>query len=250
MSSPDVFNRSLGKNLSGNDLPQQLRITVQYQVPILEKAGLGVFSNRWMSQILSDWGVGVAFGYQSAGLLGLPTSNLNPNISQFLGRGPGPAQLKTGPDGQPMNPWSVDWTDYGGVHHTDPLDLNCHCYDPTKTVVLNPNAWTNVPAGQWAANQSSIRSFRGFRIPSENANLNRNFRFREGRISLNVRVEFANIFNRTQLPNPTLGNFATPTTTFTGGANNGLFSGGYGTILPTAGTNGQRTGTLVGRITF
>ena len=62
-----------------------------------------------------------------------------------------------------MNPWSVDWTDLNGVHHTDPLDINCHCFDPTKTQVLNPKAWTNVPDGQWANDFSSIRGFRGFR---------------------------------------------------------------------------------------
>ena len=62
-----------------------------------------------------------------------------------------------------MSPWSVDWTDNSGTHHTDPLNINCHCFDVTKTVVLNPAAFTNVPDGQFAANQGSIRSFRGFR---------------------------------------------------------------------------------------
>ena len=79
-----------------------------------------------------------------------------------------------------MSPWSVDWTDNNGVHHTDPLDINCHCFDPTKTQVLNPAAWTNVPNGQFAANESSIRSFRGIRIPVENANFSRNFRINTG----------------------------------------------------------------------
>ena len=53
-----------------------------------------------------------------------------------------------------MSPWSVNWTDYSGNHHTTPLDINCHCFDPTTTQVLNPAAFTNVPNGQFAANQS------------------------------------------------------------------------------------------------
>jgi hypothetical protein len=144
----------------------------------------------------------------------------------------------------------VDCTDYRGQHHTDPLDINCHCFDPTKTVVLNPNAWENVPDGQWAAQTSTLRFYRGFRQPTENANFSRNFRFTE-RVNLNVRIEFNNVFNRTQLPGPTTtGNFASTPVTFKGGANNGRYSGGFGTILPLSGTNGMRTGQLIGRITF
>ena len=103
--------------------------------------------------------------------MGLPTSSGNVPISNFLGYGPGPAQLVPG-----MNPWSVNWTDLSGNHHTDPLNINCHCFDATTAMVLNPAAWTNVPNGRFVANESSIRSFRG------------------------IRVEFTNIFNRFQLP--------------------------------------------------
>ena len=109
--------------------------------------------------------------------------------------GRGPPQLIPG-----MNPWSVNWTDLSGVHHSDPLDINCHCFDPTKTQVFNPAAWTNVPDGQFANGFSSIRSFRGFRYPTENFNFSRNFRFKE-RVSLNIRLEMTNAFN-TQLRNP------------------------------------------------
>ena len=62
-----------------------------------------------------------------------------------------------------MNPWSVNWTDLSGNHHTDPLNINCHCFDATTAMVLNPAAWTNVPNGRFVANESSIRSFRGIR---------------------------------------------------------------------------------------
>jgi hypothetical protein len=116
--------------------------------------------------------------------------------------------------------------------------------------VLNPNAWENIPNGQFGAQQQSIRSFRGIRQPQENLNFARNFRITE-RVLLHIRVEFANAFNRTRLPQPvTTSNYTAAPTLFTSGANSGLYSNGFGTILPTSGTAGQRSGTLVGRITF
>lgn len=87
--------------------------------------------------------------------MGLPTSSGTVPSSNFLGYGPGPAQLIPG-----ANPWSLNWTDLGGTHHTTPVDINCHCFGPTTTQVLNPASWTKIPNGQFGANQSSIRSFR------------------------------------------------------------------------------------------
>ena len=156
-SSPDPFNRNLGKNLSPYDVPHQLRVSAQYEMPRFTS---GIFGNKLLGHIVSGWGTGWYLNYQSAALVGLPTSSGAAPISNFLGYGPGPAQLIPG-----MSPWSVNWTDYSGNHHTDPLNINCHCFDVTTTQVLNPAAFTNVPDGQFAANESSIRSFRGFRYP-------------------------------------------------------------------------------------
>jgi len=245
-SSPDPFNRQLGKNLSAFDLPHQFRFTAQYQVQRIHSE-LPVLRDKVVAYALSGWGTGWALSYQSAFLVGLPTSTGTTPISQFLGYGPGPAQLMTG-----ANPWSVDWNDYSGKHHTDPLDINCHCFDPTKTIVLNPNVWQNVPNGQFAANEGSLRWFRGMRSPVEDANFGRDFRVRE-RVSLNVRVEFTNIFNRTIYPGISLGsngqNFSNQPVKFNSGPNVGLYSSGFGTINPTAGTNGQRSGSFVARLT-
>jgi hypothetical protein len=153
-----------------------------------------------------------------------------------------------------MNPWSVDWVDYAGVRHTDPIDINCHCFDVTKNQVLNPAAWENIPNGQWGAQTNAIRNFRGIRFPAENANLSRNFKFgADGRYNFNIRIEFTNIFNRLQYPginNGIIPNFATAPTKFATGQYTGLYSGGFGIINPTAGTGGQRLGTFVGRFTF
>jgi hypothetical protein len=247
-SSPDPFNRNLGKNLSPYDVPHQFRLSAQYEVPRFHS---GIMSNKILSYIVSGWGTGWYLNYQSAALVGLPTSSGSSPISNFLGYGPGPAQLVPG-----MSPWSVDWTDNSGTHHTDPLNINCHCFDVTKTQVLNPAAFTNVPNGQFGANQASIRSFRGMRYPAENANFSRTFRIKE-RVTFQIRAEFTNIFNRVQYAFPlfatsaiNLGNFATAPTRFTSGPNQGLYSGGFGTIVPEAGTVGMRAGTLVGRISF
>jgi hypothetical protein len=256
-SISDVFNRGVSKNLSVWDLPHQLRLSMQYQVPELRNTGMAIVSNKVVSYALSGWGTGVSLSYQSAPILTRPVNNGSTPISQFLGRGPGTAQLKQNADGSYMNPWSVDWLDNDGKHRTDPIDINCHCFDPTKNVAFNPAAWENIPAGQWGADQSSPRFFRGIRIPVESANLSRNFRIKE-RVSLNVRIEFNNIFNRTQLPGPVsvaaLGqsaiNFSAPALKFSGGANTGLYSGGFGTFNVLSGTNGQRTGTFVARVQF
>src|SRR5262249_23371621 len=185
----DVFNRGLSKNLTQWDLPHQLRVTFQYVVPRAP-----FVQNRILAYVLLDWGIGGYLSYQSGSLLTRPTSAGSLPISQFLGRGPGGAQLKKNADGSYMSPWSVNWVDNDGKQRTDPLDINCHCFDPTKTVVFNPAAWQNVPDGQWGADQSLLRFYRGVRLPTENANFSRNFRIKEG-ISLNFRVEFNNIFN-------------------------------------------------------
>jgi hypothetical protein len=156
-----------------------------------------------------------------------------------------------------MNPWSVNWVDNDGKQRTDPIDINCHCFDPTKNAVLNPAAWENIPDGQWGAQQSTLRFYRGIRLPNESANFSRNFRLaKEGRVNLNVRVEFNNIFNRMLLTaGPasalvTAGNFATAPTKFTTGANTGLYSGGFGTFNVLGGLTGQRAGSFVARISF
>ncbi len=250
MSTVDFYNRALAKDISVNDLPHQFRLTVQYQVPRLRDSGMPVVSNHIVSSILSDWGIGAYLNYQSAGVLGRPSSNGTTPISQFLGYGPGSAQLKKNADGSYMNPWSVDWTDNSGKHRTDPIDINCHCFDPTTNIVLNPDAWENIPNGQFAADTSTLRFYRGIRYPTENANISRAFRITE-RVQLNIRIEFNNVFNRMQVPQPTTtGNFASTPTKFTSGANAGLYNNGFGTIRPLNGTSGMRTGQLIGRITF
>jgi hypothetical protein len=133
MSSPDIFNRDLGKNLSANDLPFQFRLSAQYATPRIHSSLPG---NKYLSYVLGDWTLGWYLQYQSAPVLTRPASaGANP-IRKWLERGPGPAEYVAG---QPL--FTTDWTDLDGVHHADELDINCHRFDPAKTIVLNENAW-------------------------------------------------------------------------------------------------------------
>ena len=238
-TSPDPFNRGLGKDLSALDLPHQFRMSITYTIPD-QKTGL-FGKSKILSYAVSGWQLGWYSQYQSAPILALPASPTTNPVSNWLGYGPGPAQVVAG-----QNLLSSNWTDNSGVARNTPIDLNCHCFDPRTTVVLNPSAWSAIPDGQFGASQSAIRSFRGIRQPEENANFGRNFRVRE-KVTLQIRAEWSNIFNRLLLPQPsTVGYLTAPTKV------NGLYTGGFGTLTPTAGNGitSMRTGQVIVRITF
>ena len=149
-------------------------------------------------------------------------------------------------------------------------DLNCHCINPYTDLVLNRDAWKNPDAGTWGPGPTTLfySDYRAQRHPSENLNIGRNFRVRE-RMNLQIRAEFSNIFNRTQLGNPVL---SAPFNA-TNAVNNptvtaGRYTGGFGvytigsvttgipsgtTAVPSGANQlfaGPRTGTLIARFTF
>lgn len=82
------------------------------------------------------------------------------------------------------------------------VDLNCHCYDPNRTFVLNKDAWADPQAGQFGTSAAYYSDYRSQRRPMENFNLGRTFRIREG-MSFSIRAEFTNIFNRAYWSDPT-----------------------------------------------
>ncbi len=85
MTAPDVFNRKVGKNLSVNDSPHQLRLTAQYQVPELRRSGLAVVSNKWgflRPVRMGHWNLP---GYQSAPLMARPHQQRPSAHQQFPG---------------------------------------------------------------------------------------------------------------------------------------------------------------------
>jgi hypothetical protein len=80
--------------------------------------------------------------------------------------------------------------------------------------------------------------------------LARNFRFgREGRINLQLRAEFTNIFNRTYLADPVATSYsATQTTNPTTGQPSGGF--GYINLLSSQTASNVRSGQIIARLSF
>jgi hypothetical protein len=214
-----IQNRSVNKTISGFSRPLVSVISVNYRMPAWGP-------NRLVSQIVRDWAIGATMSYAS----GLPilapasTNNLNTLLFQstFVNR----------VAGQPLFS----------------RDLNCHCIDPTKELVLNPAAWTNPADGQFGTGAPHYNDYRYQRRPSESMSVGRVFRFGEEGVALTVRMNFQNIFNRLQMQNPTGTNILAPTTT--GG--NGLLTGGFGFINYVGGSTFQppRQGTLEMRLQF
>jgi hypothetical protein len=251
-SSPDVFNWNMGKDLSTLNFPNQLRLTFLYEVQ-RPPATLPILGNKFVANAVKGWSIAVNNTYQSAAYFSRPANAAANPISRWLGRGTGGAQLKRNSDGSFMNPWSVDWNDLNGVHHTDPIDINCRCFDPEKTIALNPAAWENAPDAVFPAQNQLLPWFRNPRRVAEAANLARNFRFgRENRFNLQVRMEFQNPLNRRQTPFPTVaGSFTNPTynTTSDGRYTSGF--GSFGNLRANTGSYGsQRSGQLIARFQF
>jgi hypothetical protein len=125
------------------------------------------------------------------------------------------------------------------------VDINCHCYDPSRTQIFNPAAWTDTPDGQFSPTARFSNDFRYRRIPQELLSIARNFRIKE-RATIMIRAEFNNAFNRTQNPNPS--NSLSRTTPLAD--TQGRYTAGFGTINTTGNVGNQRQGTLVVRVTF
>ena len=126
--------------------------------------------------------------------------------------------------------------------------LNCACYDPTRTTVLNSAAWVNPVPGQFGG-APFYTDYRYQRHPGENINLGRTWRIKE-RMSLNLRVEFSNFLNRTYYNNPSATNPTTKATFNPPGA----LTGGFGYISTVFSSTTQlaqpRNGTIVARFSF
>jgi hypothetical protein len=212
-----IQNRDNNKTISGFGQPLVSVISVNYRLPAWGE-------NKFLRYAVRDWAIGSTLSYAS----GLPilspasTNNLSTLLYQstFDIRVPGqPLFLK---------------------------DLNCHCIDPTKDLVLNPAAWVNPGDGQFGG-QPYYSDYRYQRRPAESMSIGRVFTIRE-KMALTVRMNFQNIFNRTQVSNPAGTNILTPTTKSTAG----LLTGGFGFINYVGGTtfSPPRQGTLEARFQF
>ncbi len=218
----DVFNRQLDKILSSLDQKFAQVIAFNYTTP---KWG----RNKILSYVVSGWQTDGILTYAS----GLPI--LSPlaqnNLNPLLFRG-GNATFANRVAGVPL------FTQ----------DLNCGCFDPNTTFVLNPKAWTDPPAGQFGSAAAYYDDYRARRRPQENFAVGRQFRITET-TSLSIRAEFTNIFNRTVLPAPTSTNALQPQTRVNNNDPNSPATGGFGWLnTTTAGTS--RQGQIVARFRF
>jgi hypothetical protein len=196
------------------------------------------FANRLAAAAAKDWAIGAFLQYGS----GLPLTPPAATNTNYIGG----SEMYRVP-GQPLYL----------------KDLNCGCINPYTDLVLNPAAWANPANGAFGpATGTLYGDFRQARRPQENVNLSRTFRFKE-RVSLQIRAEFVNIFNRTQIGNPgTSSPGSAPSRNIYG-----QYAAGFGVInetisgprvAPTGTLNavvGQlyqqpRSGTLIARLTF
>jgi hypothetical protein len=238
----DVFNRDTNKQLSPLSRPLQLVISGTYTTPKMKTDGMAM---KAASYALRDWQIGAVLRYQSGALLAMPDS-----ANQLY------AQLNRG--GGLFGGANTYWNFAPGKGPGDVFlkDPNCHCFDPTQELVLNPAAFQDAPAGQFAATAAYYNNFRWQRQPSENMNFGRNFKMgREGKMNLQIRAEFQNIFNRHFYAAPNTGATANPNTTVTRNNPNSTLNAGFGYVNTLNGAcvgcgGGPRTGLMVARFTF
>jgi len=240
--TPDIQNRPLDWKLDPTNQTLVSKISWAYTTP---KWG----PNKWVSQAVRDWQLSGFLQYASGTLFAIPTANTvgypsNLNLATIAG-------LTFQPNANPQ--YEVA---------NQPLftqNLNCHCFDPNKTIALNPAAWANPAPGQFGG-AANTTYFSGERRPVENMGLARVFRIKE-RVTMNLRVEFVNIFNRTYLNNPTLSGpgvspQAAPVCQLANGTNGacsqpGLQTvSGFGTINTTTTLYPPRVGQLIARFQF
>jgi hypothetical protein len=202
----DVFNRPANKTISSESQPQILNLTFSYVTPAYG-------ARRLLRELTGGWTIGGFARYASGYPIPAPYAQNNLN-SLLLRNTTGVAYFNRVP----------------GV----PLylkDLNCHCFNPQTQLVLNPAAWVNPAAGHFGGSMY-YNDYRYQRRPTESLNLGKSFVLPES-MSLEVRMSFFNVFNRTQQADPTYNNALAATTT----GSNGL-TGGFGYI---------NTGTLYGQ---
>jgi len=221
----DVFNRPNQKNVSNTSQPFMFVTAYSYELP---KIG----SNKLVRNLVGGWTLGGVLRYSSGTPIAVPGSNNS--LASLLQQG----TRMTRVPGQPL---------------LLVPNLNCSCFDPGATFVLNPKAWSDPADGQWGYGAAFYKDYRNRRAPDEQMSLGRMFRYRE-RFTLSVRVEFFNIFNRLVYPALSGNN---PATTATVGSN-GLTTGGFGYYNVAAAANVQtggiiptsRNGQLVARFQF
>jgi hypothetical protein len=215
----DVIEKRVQKYISGYSQPLVFVTSFSYQLPALS-------INKWIRTALRDWTVGGILRYSSGLPIEVPTANNSLNSLLNLNTGSSSqATFANRVSGQPL---FLE-------------DLNCHCFDPNTTFVLNPKAWTDPPAGQFGASAPYYSDYRYQRRPDESLSAGRIFRIRE-RMTLQLRAEFFNPFNRVFLNNPDSTNAGASQVT-----KNGQIVSGFGRINTGSTFLPPRNGQIVAR---
>ncbi len=239
----DVFNHAQNKQISSLSHPHSLVISFNYTTPRISSNSAGL---KLVSVALHDWVFGGVLRYQSGDLIRVPPS-ANGLFVQ-LARANNPATFGGA---------TTFWNRVPGQPFLS-KDPNCHCIDPTKDLVLNPNAWVDAAPGTFGNSAPYYDNFRWQRQPSEALSLGRNFRLAgEDKVVLNIRAEFQNVFNRLYLQIPSVGGVTnvSPITPPTRTAA-GQLTGGYGYVnfvnggVANSGGARPRTGQIVARLIF
>jgi Carboxypeptidase regulatory-like domain/TonB dependent receptor len=226
----DVFNHAQNRYLSGLDQPFLFVFAGTYTTP--RTAGSGLLGNKFVGWLASNWQVSAVLRYSSGLPIMSPTATNG--LAQLLFRQTG-AVGTTGGTYMDRVPGVPLYT----------VDINCHCYNPNTTFVLNPAAWVNPGPGQWGTAAAYYDNYRYQRRPAENMSLGRIFRIKE-RANLQIRAEFTNIFNRTEPNNPYVSNALLPQTTNSAGQT----TSGFGYINTGTVFSPPRQGQLVARFQF
>jgi Carboxypeptidase regulatory-like domain/TonB dependent receptor len=241
----DVNNRMQNKQISSLDHPQVMTITFNYTTPKNKFGGdsAGGKALQWLSR---DWTFGGVLRYQSGELVETPSANNNFLYQLGVGSQDNPALFSS--------PQGVE--NYVPGQPFFSVNPNSH-FDPTKTLVLNPAAWTEPGPAQFGVSAPYYIGNRWQRQPAESLSVGRIFRVKE-KYQFQVRGEFQNVFNRVFYSLPATGN-GTGTATAAGysnpfpvtGSASGALSGGYGYVNSFNGFGtSPRTGQIVFRFTF
>jgi hypothetical protein len=215
----DVYNLAQNKYISASSQPLVLAFSFNYRVPALT-------ANKLLRTVVRDWTVAGVGRYASGLPIQVPLAQNSLNSLLFRANGQSFANRVPG---QPLFL----------------KDLNCHCVDPNKDLVLNPAAWSDPLPGQWGTSAAYYNDYRQQRRPSEQLGFGRVFQIREG-MNFQLRAEFYNVFNRTEIGNPTSTNALASTVRNSAG----VPTAGFGYVNSQSLFSGPRSGQLVARFQF
>jgi hypothetical protein len=244
----DVNNRDQNKQLSSLDQPQTMVITFNYTTP-KNKFGGDSWAGKTLQFLTRDFTFGGVLRYQSGVLLETPSATNNFLYQLGVGSQDNPALFSA--------PYGLENYVPGQSFFAAGFNPNSH-FDPTKTLVLNPAAFTQPAAATYGVSAPYYINNRWQRQPAESLSVGRIFRIKE-KYQLQIRAEFQNVFNRVFYSAPSTEVGAGGTTAATAminpfpipGSSTGALSGGYGYVNTFNGAGTQpRTGQLVARFQF